>query len=292
MAELRKITICITCYREGPFLKECWDSVLGQNYSDWEAVLVKDGGSDETTDEIFTSLEHPRLKKYALDENMGPYFARNKAIEMAKSKIIMLLDGDDTLPANSLTNLVDVMEATNADYAYGQRKYFGEVDSLTIFSIPINIRDIYRNLFPGTIMLKKTVWEELGRYIDKGELGKGNADLDFQIGLLENNYKAAYCNSVTYLYRKHSAGQVSKSYKTNYLTKRKIIIKNHPLFFKRKIIKKRFLGYGALFDAVGFSRLGNYRQARKLALQAILHGCLERPSVWKLLLTGKPFNFY
>ena len=57
------ITIGITCFREGEWLRECWESVLTQTDDRWQAVIVMDGGADDKTKEVFESLEHPKLKK-------------------------------------------------------------------------------------------------------------------------------------------------------------------------------------------------------------------------------------
>ena len=46
------ITIGICCFREGEWLRECWESVLAQDDDRWEAVLVMDGGADEKTSNI------------------------------------------------------------------------------------------------------------------------------------------------------------------------------------------------------------------------------------------------
>lgn len=58
-----KITVGITAYREGDWLRECWNSVLKQTYNSWNVVLILDGGADQKTTEIFNSIVHPNLQK-------------------------------------------------------------------------------------------------------------------------------------------------------------------------------------------------------------------------------------
>jgi glycosyltransferase involved in cell wall biosynthesis len=78
-----KITIGITAWNEGEWLRECWESVLKQTNPNWEAVMVLDGGADRKTSNVFENIKHERLKKIKLDKNVGPYPARTMAIESA-----------------------------------------------------------------------------------------------------------------------------------------------------------------------------------------------------------------
>ena len=50
--------------------------------------------------DIGEDLWQPSLRKYALEKNQGPYGARSKAIELAKTEWYCQLDADDILPSN------------------------------------------------------------------------------------------------------------------------------------------------------------------------------------------------
>ena len=65
LSTYQRITIGITCYNEGDWLLECWNSVLSQADERWEAVLIMDGTTHERTQQIFSQLEHPRLVSIA-----------------------------------------------------------------------------------------------------------------------------------------------------------------------------------------------------------------------------------
>ena len=58
----KKITIGITAYKEGVLLEEAWKSVVDQTNSQWEAVMVLDGGADKKTKQVFNGISHPFLK--------------------------------------------------------------------------------------------------------------------------------------------------------------------------------------------------------------------------------------
>ena len=48
----QSITIGITAYNEGEYLQEAWDSVINQTRTDWAAIMILDGDSDEKTEAI------------------------------------------------------------------------------------------------------------------------------------------------------------------------------------------------------------------------------------------------
>jgi len=278
------ITLVICCFKEGDLLKECWESILNQTDNRWEAVLVMDGGADEKTKKIFNELTHPKLRKFTNRENMGPYKTLNKGCEQAKTIYYMPLDADDKLPPNSVKDVLDAFQKKQCDFVFGNVAFFGEKKKVVNFLYPPTKRDIY-NHKNSKLSVKKKIWMALGGYSD--ELSDGYADFDFFISLLEKHYKCCHCNSVHYLYRWWSDNQVSKSYRLGYYRKRSIIVKRHPLFFKKAVFRFRFVGYGALLDAQGYSLMGEKKKARKFAIKALTLGCLDRPMAWYIMFFGK-----
>ncbi len=67
---IEKITIGITCFKEGELLIRAWQSILDQTNIQWQAVIIIDGGADQKTVDIFNSIEHPRLLKYQFTKNV------------------------------------------------------------------------------------------------------------------------------------------------------------------------------------------------------------------------------
>jgi glycosyltransferase involved in cell wall biosynthesis len=88
-----KVSVIIPTYNRLPMLKEAIHSVLNQNFEDFELIVVDDGSTDETAEEI--RKYGGRVKLLHHSENRGVSAARNRGILHARGKYIAFLDSDD-----------------------------------------------------------------------------------------------------------------------------------------------------------------------------------------------------
>jgi len=88
-----KVSVIIPSYNRLPMLKEAVDSVLAQDFEDLELIVVDDGSTDGTAEEM--KEYGGRVKLIEHTENRGVSAARNRGILHAKGKYIAFLDSDD-----------------------------------------------------------------------------------------------------------------------------------------------------------------------------------------------------
>ena len=88
-----KVSVIIPTYNRLPMLKEAVNSVLAQDFEDFELIVVDDGSTDGTAEEI--KQYGGRVKLLQHSENRGVSAARNRGILHAKGKYIAFLDSDD-----------------------------------------------------------------------------------------------------------------------------------------------------------------------------------------------------
>ena len=88
-----KVSVIIPTYNRLPMLREAIQSVLKQDFEDFELIVVDDGSIDGTIEEIRKFGGRVRLLQHP--ENQGVSAARNKGILHAKGKYIAFLDSDD-----------------------------------------------------------------------------------------------------------------------------------------------------------------------------------------------------
>ncbi len=87
-----KISVLINNYNYARFLPACIDSVLAQDYADFEIIVVDDGSTDDSRDIIasYGTRIVPVLK-----ENGGQASSFNAGFAASSGQILCLLDADD-----------------------------------------------------------------------------------------------------------------------------------------------------------------------------------------------------
>jgi glycosyltransferase involved in cell wall biosynthesis len=285
------ITIGITCYREGDWLRECWESVLAQTDDRWVAVLVMDGGADDKTREVFASLEHPKIvKKFAFEQNVGPYPVRNKAFELTDTPYHFYLDGDDMLPPGCIAAMYRTIEAhPDAAYVYGDfvRHPSGvEMRNPSSVSLPDDIL----TLFSGCGLYSVESWRQLGGFVDF----LGVADVDMRISQFEANHEMYNCGELFYVYRTGNENSAFSLMKRTFADKLLAITARHPVFFTDMAFRGRFLARGFGCSVNSNLASGNRVAGVRYALKAMRHLGVRRDDVWEWLfrsITGaRPYG--
>lgn len=92
------VSILVPIYNVEPYLQRCIDSVLNQDFTDWELILVDDGSPDrcpEICDR--NAAKHPDKIKVVHKENGGLVSARLAGFRESRGEYLMFLDSDDYL---------------------------------------------------------------------------------------------------------------------------------------------------------------------------------------------------
>lgn len=106
------ISIIIPLYNSGKTIKKTLESILSQDYKDFEIIIINDGSTDNGVG-IVESLNDKRIRVYSQD-NGGVSVARNKGIEEAKGEWLMFFDADDEMLAGALSAFVGGTLLNNA----------------------------------------------------------------------------------------------------------------------------------------------------------------------------------
>ena len=111
-----KVSIVVPVYNGEKVLKRCVDSVIAQNYSDWELLLLNDGSRDNSLT-ICRSYEKKYPQIRVIDkENEGVSATRNRGIAEAKGTYIQFVDCDDYVSSDFLEVMVEAIEQEEADW--------------------------------------------------------------------------------------------------------------------------------------------------------------------------------
>ena len=112
-------TVIIPVYNRASIIEKTIQSVLQQEITDFELILIDDGSTDESL-KILKNEERSdeRIKVIALDENQGRCFARNTGLENANGQWICYLDSDDIYYPNHLSAMAEMIKTNNTFKAF------------------------------------------------------------------------------------------------------------------------------------------------------------------------------
>lgn len=127
MTLMTKLSFIVPVYNVAPYLRKCVDSLLVQDYNDYEIILVDDGSTDssgaicdeyvssnELVNERVRELERP-LIRVIHQQNSGLSAARNAGIECANGEYLCFVDSDDYWESNVLGGLMEQVEREKLD---------------------------------------------------------------------------------------------------------------------------------------------------------------------------------
>lgn len=108
-----KFSIIVPAYNVAQYIEECVESVLNQDYNNYEVIIVDDGATDETPQIIDTIAQQSEKVKVLHKENGGASSARNQGIQAAIGDYILFLDGDDFWSSKNFLSSLEVVLATD-----------------------------------------------------------------------------------------------------------------------------------------------------------------------------------
>jgi glycosyltransferase involved in cell wall biosynthesis len=104
-----QVSVIIPTYNRAWVIKEAIDSVLAQDYAEFELIVVDDGSTDQTSDVLDT---FGNVIKVFSQKNKGVSAARNRGIAEASGNFIAFLDSDDLWHPQKLSSQIDFFNQT------------------------------------------------------------------------------------------------------------------------------------------------------------------------------------
>lgn len=112
------LSVIIPVYNAEKFLQATVESVIAQDFDDFEVILVNDGSKDHSA-ELCDALAKAHKQVVVIHkENGGVSSARNAGIDAAKGKYVTFIDADDKIGKNMFSDLLQECESKNADKAF------------------------------------------------------------------------------------------------------------------------------------------------------------------------------
>lgn len=105
-----KVSIIVPVYNAAQFIPRCLQSILFQEYEDWECIVVDDGSTDDSWSRIQEICANDPRFILLQQENRGVSNARNAGISLANGDAICFVDSDDWCEPRMLARMADAAE--------------------------------------------------------------------------------------------------------------------------------------------------------------------------------------
>lgn len=228
-----KVSIIITCFNLGKYIKEAIDSVLIQTFQDFEIIIINDGSTDDETNSILESLNHSKIRVFNIN-NQGLANARNYGIELAAGKYILPLDADDKIAHSYLEKAIAVLESNqNIGIVYCQAEVFDQENykwDLPEYELS---RMLVDNLIFCSAFFQRDDWKSVGGY--KISMIYGWEDYEFWLSIIELKRDVYRIPECLFFYRKRIDSMASIMSREHLYYSYKEIVKNHSELYINNI---------------------------------------------------------
>jgi glycosyltransferase involved in cell wall biosynthesis len=164
------ISIIIPVYNSKDRLPAALDSILSQDYTDYEIVIIDGLSTDGTIDLIKDYQSKTDKIRYKSEADKGIYDAMNKGMDMATGQWVYFLGSDDRLYSNSTLSVVaGHLSSTTNSVVYGNAEIVGNTawsKNAEIYDGPFSFEKLLnKNICHQSIFYRaEFVKKEIGRY--------------------------------------------------------------------------------------------------------------------------------
>lgn len=228
-----KLSIIIPIYNSEKYLKECLDSIVNQNYKNYEVILIDDGSKDSSAEICKKYVSANSNFKYYYQTNSGVSAARNFGISKSKGEYIYFMDSDDKIVKETFDYIINNIK--NYDLlCFGYTKWYKK--NLVDMSFDEKIRDI--DNFRCQIFTNPRIGGYLWNKLFKREIiVKYNINFDQRVNYSEDLHFVIrylnFCSSISYkpkilYYYRFRKSNVSANF--NYNKNKSILLVYKDLF--------------------------------------------------------------
>lgn len=162
-----KLSIITINLNNGDGLRKTIQSVLSQEYVDFEYIII-DGGSQDDSVEIIKEYDN-RINYWISEPDTGIYDAMNKGIVKSKGEYLLFINSGDFLSENILNRIIS-SDSLNSDIIYGNAFVVFKNGERELFIPPKELT--FSTFFNGTIchqatFIKKELFKKYGMYNDR-----------------------------------------------------------------------------------------------------------------------------
>jgi glycosyltransferase involved in cell wall biosynthesis len=158
-----KHSVIIPAYNAAAYIQECIGSALSQLGPNDEIVVVDDGSTDTTVNEL-GKIRDARVHLLSQPSNRGAAAARNRALEVVSGDYVHFLDHDDLWSPERMTVLSSVIERQQPDIASGWVEHFYCPSLTQSQTSQFHLPPKQAASLPGSIILSLKLIKQIGLF--------------------------------------------------------------------------------------------------------------------------------
>lgn len=224
------VSIILATYNRAHFIEETLNSIAAQTYSNWECLIIDDGGTDNTINVIAPILEKDsrfHFLKRPNDYAKGLPGCRNYGLDLAKGEYIVFFDDDDIVHPQNLELCVQELEDSNVYFCrYIRNVFFENFDYIFDFSkeydsFDIDVKDIERMLknelpFNSCAVMWKSACFKENRFTENLMYAE---EWELYSRILSAGFKGVSIEKCLFFGRKHPNSNTGEFYSNNFIRK-------------------------------------------------------------------------
>ena len=209
-------SVLIPLYNAEEYLAECIESVIAQDFDDYEIVIVDDGSSDgggAIADQY--QEKHPQKIRVIHKENTGVLMTRRRLLQEAKGDYILWVDSDDVIKPGLMKDLYGEIQKNHPDMLIYNYEYYD--DATQVFhSLFVPDGTVFKGEEKHPVLIKMLLGRDLNElwskcirreiidvdadYSDYKHVKEGD-DLFCLLPIFDLTEKIEYLDRVYYRYR-------------------------------------------------------------------------------------------
>lgn len=248
---MQAISVIIPVYNVAAYLSQCIESILFQDYTDLEVILIDDGSSDESGRICDEYAQKDSRIKVIHQPNRGAAAAKNAGLQAATGGYLSFVDSDDFLEPSAYTHMVQLLRENEADvvqcayrdvfkdhtaehYLSQQKNVLSEADYLALFTKDWTCALLWNKLYKRSLF--DGIFFETGHKID---------DEYFTYRGVMNAGKIVRDDRIVYNYRKRASSVMFSPTSARQIVSDRI----DYLSKRRRIVIERFPQLRAVYDS-------------------------------------------
>ena len=201
------VSVIMPAYNAAEYIAKAIESVLVQDYGNFELIIIDDGSTDSTKD-IVAGFKDSRIR-YFHKENSGLAATHNMGIKASAGALVSKVDADDIITPDFISrHLSEFEKHPDADLIYCDDLLIDEEDEpIRIIARPeygdrkVLIRNLFRCGFPIVpfrTCIKRSVFDQIGFFDEDLAMAE---DYDMMRRFVEKGLKACHLRGALYLRR-------------------------------------------------------------------------------------------